>query len=165
MPDILPYITLHPAQIRDVAASIDTSPTPNKLAVVSAALHLKKSGIPAPTGRPYSIQEFDKLLAGKPEISLDHKFQIKNACFAAGIIDTASTVVTKQAAAPPIQAAKQIVSTLGLEWPDTGKKLPIGVIEAAMDAHHWTRFIEGKEVKDADRRVRAKNVLTSAGVL
>jgi hypothetical protein len=34
-----------------------------------------------------------------------------------------------------------------------------------MDAHHWTKFVEGKEVRDADRRVRAKNVLTAAGVL
>jgi hypothetical protein len=156
-------------QFKEILSSggllLEPSSPVNKEAIVTAGLYLKKAGIPAPTERPYTIKQFDDLLAGKSDISIPHRLEIKNACFAAGIIDHGSGIIAKPKAAPPIQAAKQICDTLGLEFPKNGMKLSIGIVEAAMDAHHWTRFVEGKEIKDADRRVRAKNTLSQAGVL
>jgi hypothetical protein len=137
----------------------------NKLAVVTAGLMLRKANIPAPKdGRPYSVREFEDLLAGK-DISITHRMEIKNACFQAGIIDAASGVVAKPVAAPPIQAAKSICESLRLDWPEGGKKLMASRIDDAMDKYHWVKFEDGKEVRDHDRRVRAKNTLSAAGVL
>jgi hypothetical protein len=137
----------------------------NKLAIVTAGLMLRKAGIPAPVERPYTVKQFDELLAGKPEISITHRMEIKNACFAAGIIDAGSGVVAKQVAAPPIQAAKSICESLRLDWPDNGKKLMASRVDDAMDKYGWVKFEAGKVVLDLDRRVRAKNTLSAAGVL
>jgi hypothetical protein len=136
----------------------------DKMAIVTAGLMLKKLGIPAPTDKPYTLADFDKLLASK-DISIPHKLEIKNAMFAAGVVSDEGTVVTRQVTKPPIAHAKRIVEGLGLEMPESGKKIPIGKVDAAMDAAHWTKFEGGKEVRDMDRRVRAKQILEQAGVL
>jgi hypothetical protein len=83
--------------------------TVNKETVVRAALMLKKAGIPLPDGKPYSLAQFDALMAAKSEISLDHRWEIKSAAFAAGLIEQ-SAVAKSSGAAPPIAAAKHIVS-------------------------------------------------------
>jgi hypothetical protein len=232
MPDIKPFLTLHPIQIQGIAAQIDIGPTlaarqaspearqfalqacekagidippsgaftvheasgaaakafssieqriewkaqisaggllleptpVNKMAIVTAGLMMKKAGIPAPDGKPYTVKEFDALLAGK-DISIEHKLEIKNACFQACVISAESGVVSKQVASPPIAAAKAICESLRLDWPESGKKLMASRVSDAMEARKWTKFVEGKEVPDYERRVRAKNTLSAAGVL
>jgi hypothetical protein len=137
------------------AGGLIAEPSPiNKEIVVRAGLMLKKAGIPAPDGRPYTVAEFDRLMAGKAHISIPHRLEIKSACLAAGIID--SGVVAKPSVQPQaIEAARQIVNTLGLEYPTGGKKLTVGEVDAAMDSKDW----------NTQRTISAKNTLATAGVL
>jgi hypothetical protein len=224
----MPYLTLHPSQIRDIAASIDTGPelavrvkptqrdrdlaleaihaagvkelpscgaftsaqldeicrkafpsgeplsiqrrlefkgkiyagglllepSPvNKEAIVRAGLMLKKAGVPAPDGKPYTIAEFDELMAGK-DISVSHKLEIKAACLAAGIID-AGVVSKPSVVAQAVEAARSIVDAIGIPWRETGTKLSVGLVDERMERLDW----------NSQRRINAKTVLASANVL
>jgi hypothetical protein len=234
MPDIKPFLTLHPQQIREIAASLDipseltarqASPeakafalqaceeagvivpaagaftlheangaaakafdTPekrikwkaeisagglllevdnstNKLAVVTAGLMMRKAGIPAPpNGKPYSVREFDDLLAAT-DISISHRLEIKNACFQAGVINNEGTVVSRPAPPPPIAEAKRICERLRLDWPEPGKKLMASRVNDAMDTYGWPKYEGRPDGQDFAQRVHAKNVFAAAGAL
>jgi hypothetical protein len=149
------------------ASGLLLEPIPvDKIAVVKAGLMLKKANIPAPTERPYSVAEFDALMATKADISIPHRLEIKSACLTAGIISEQGTVVTKPSPPKPIEAARQIVSGLGLDMPEPGKKLPMGRVDAAMNAAWGKPVVEyANDTRDFDRRVRAKRTLELAGVI
>jgi hypothetical protein len=126
-----------------------------KRATVVAVLHLKKAGIELPpSDKPYSLQEFDQMLAAKDSISIEHRFQIKSACLAGGLV---ADPPRKPAGPLPetIQAARAICDRLGLEPPTGGKKLSITVLDAAMASRGW----------DANRRTHSKTALVQSGCL
>jgi hypothetical protein len=125
----------------------------NTAVVVTAGLMLKKAKIPAPTGKPYSVDEFDGLAAAA-DLSVAHRLEIKGACIKAGLVQDS---IIKPSTAPPPKAvhdAKQICERLDLDVP-AGKKLSVHALEAAMDAHRW----------DAGRRAYAKSALHAAGLI
>jgi hypothetical protein len=124
----------------------------NTTAVVVASLMLKKSGIKPPEGKPYSVAEFDGLLAAT-DLAVGHRLEVKGACMAAGLVVEPPRKATGPAP-KAVHDAKQICERLDLDV-QTGKKLSVHALEAAMDAHRW----------DAGRRAYAKNVLAAAGVI
>jgi hypothetical protein len=125
--------------------------TVDKRALVTAALMAKKGGFPLPADRPYSVAEFDEVLAAAdPPISVTHRLEIKSAFGKAGLLESGAI---EPKALPPINAAKAICDTLGLEFPKNGMKLSAGIVDAKMSERGW----------DERRRLNAKITLQSSG--
>jgi hypothetical protein len=125
--------------------------TVDKRALVTAALMARKGNFALPADKPYSIAEFDEILAAAdPPISIEHRLEIKSAFSKAGLLETGA-IEPKQV--QPISAAKAICDTLGLEFPKNGMKLSAGIIDAKMAERGW----------DERRRLNAKITLQSSG--
>ncbi len=124
----------------------------DKHTIVRASLMLRKAGVPMPDGKAYTVAEFDKLLAGK-DISPEHKIEIKAACSAARLLEAGA--IEPKTLVQPIQAAKAICDTLGLEFPKNGLKLSTGIVDDAM----------AKRGFDERRRLNSKITLQAAGAL
>jgi hypothetical protein len=131
---------------------LERSPV-DKKTIVIAGLMLRKAGIPLPVDKPYSLREFDSLMAAK-DISPVHKIEIKAACFAAGLIQE-DAPKPAQPLPQTISAAKMICDGLGVDFPKAGGKLKTGTVDDVMARKNW----------DLDRRLRTKAVLAGAGVL
>jgi hypothetical protein len=125
----------------------------DKRALVVAGLMAKKGGFPLPADRPYSIADFDAVLAAaNPAISPEHRLEIKSAFSKAGLLESGA-IEPKQV--QPIQAAKSICDTLGLEFPKNGLKLSTGIVDAKMSERGW----------DERRRLNSKITLQAANAL
>jgi hypothetical protein len=124
----------------------------DKRAITTAALMLAKAKIPLPTVAPYSVQALDSLLA-ETDISIEHRLQIKQACFAAGLAE--GGVIEPKTPVQPIQAARSICDMLGLQFPANGMKLSTGVVDSKMAEKGW----------DERRRLNSKITLQAANAL
>jgi hypothetical protein len=127
----------------------------NATAVVTASLMLKKARIEPPKDRPYTVAEFDELLAAaSPSLPTSHRFEIKAAALKAGLV----VDPPRKPAGPAPKAvteARAICERLSLDAPAAGKKLNVVVVEAAMASRGW----------DANRRAWAKSSLYAGGML
>jgi hypothetical protein len=121
--------------------------------VVTAGLMLKKAKLPMPSDRPYSLAEFDKLLAAT-QLAPGQKIEIKSACIQAGLVQDEPRRPVPGPLPQTVHAVGVVCGQLGLDVP-AGKKLTIGAVDDAMKAKGW----------DIDRRVRSKALLSSAGLL
>jgi hypothetical protein len=126
----------------------------NKRALVVAGLMAQKGKFPLPKDGPYSIAQFDEILAASdPPISIAHRIEIKSAFSKAGLLE--SGTIERKAHVPAVNAAKAICDTLGLEFPKLGLKLSTGIVDAKLAERGW----------DTKRRLNAKIVLQTAGAL
>jgi hypothetical protein len=125
--------------------------TVDKRALALCGIMARKGGFALPAERPYSVAEFDAVLAtATPAISPEHRLEIKSAFSKAGLLESGA-IEPKQV--QPISAAKAICDTLGLQFPTNGMKLSTGVVDAKMAERGW----------DERRRLNAKITLQSSG--
>jgi hypothetical protein len=121
--------------------------------LVMACLMSRKTSVPLPDDRPFSMAELDALMAGK-DLSIEHRLELKHQYLKAGLVQDGDRRAVHAQAAPTHDATK-ILDALGLDAPAAGKKLHTAAVDAAMTARGWS----------ADRRVRCKTTLAAASII
>jgi hypothetical protein len=124
----------------------------NEKQVIGTARLLNKFKIPI---QVHSLASINAELDARPEISPSDRISIKHNMILAGLLDSSDGNIAPPRPQPNVQLYHSVLAQLGLDVPAPGKKVSIGILNAAM--------------KSADlpieRRIAIKSTLSAGGFL